>query len=188
MSGDVGEISLRDGCLLARHFTALKTGGDTGIPAGAFAANGIAKADLATDLVQYQDTTLTALQVKALFTTPIVVVTAPGAGKMIIVQEMFVTMVYGAATYSCNASGASLFYKSTAAGQAVGITLTQAFIQASSGSNYAHVRGGVTLITDVTANLDNQAVAIKAATSDPTTGDSPIKIRVYYRVVPCPLA
>lgn len=187
MSGDVGDISLRDGALRARHFTGLNTGGDTGIPASCFAANSIAKGDLATDLVQYQDTTLTAAQVKALFTTPIVVVTAPGSGKMIIVQEMYATMVYGTATYSTAAGGAALKYKATGAGQAVGAALTQAFLQASSGSNYAHVRGSATLITDVTANLDNQPVVIQAATSDPTTGDSPVKIRVYYRVVPCPL-
>ncbi len=187
MSGDVGEISLRDNCLQSRHFGGLNTGGDTGIPAAAYAANSVGKGQMALDTIQYADVTVLTAAVKTMFTTPVVLVAAPGAGLVILVQELWVTYVYGAATYACNAAGASLFYKAAATGQAVGITVTQAFIQLSSWTNFATVKCAATLVTDATANLANQAIAIKASTTDPTTGDGTLKFRTYYRVVPGPL-
>jgi hypothetical protein len=135
----------------------------------------------------WQDTTLTAAQVKACFTTPIVVVSAPGAGLMVLVEDVFATLVFNSAAYACNAAGALLKYKADASGQSCGTTLTQAFIQSASGSNFAYVRGAATLITDVTANLANQPVVLQASTSDPTTGDSLLKVRVYFRLVAAPL-
>lgn len=129
------------------------------------------------------DVALTAAQVKALNTTPIVLIAAPGAGAYIIVREVIASIVFNSAAYACNASGAALKYKSDASGASVGISLTQAFIQAASGTVAAHVRGSATaLAPDV-----NQPVVIQAVSTDPTTGDSVINLRVYYQVVPVAL-
>lgn len=154
----------------------------------ASASDNVLVGQMNENVVKYVDVTLSSANILALFTTPQVLIAAPGAGKMILVEDVFATMVYNSTTYACNAAGASLFYKSDASGQAVGATITQGFIQSASGTNFQYVRGGTSAVTDVTANLANQPVAIKASTSDPTTGNSVIKIRVYYRVVPAPLA
>lgn len=166
------------------------SGGDLAsatVAASNMVANTIDKGQLALATLQYVDVKIATAAIKTLFTTPVVLVPAQGAGLVVVVDSLWVTYVYGSATYACNASGASLFYKSDASGQAVGITVTQGFIQSASGTNFALIRGSSTLITDVTANLANVAVAIKAAVSDPTTGDGDMKFRVYYKVVPGPI-
>lgn len=129
----------------------------------------------------WADTTLTAAQVKLLNTTPIQLIAAPGAGLSVVPVKVMATMVYGTATYSCNASGASLFY-TDGSGAQPGLTLTQAFIQQTASSSL-FVNGAATAFVPTA----NAKIVIKAATSDPTTGDSPIKIRVYYHVVANPL-
>lgn len=179
-AGEIG-VSLRTGCVDAG---ALAAGA---VVAAALGANAVAQASLALEVDQVAQVNLTAAQVKALNTTPITLIAAPGATSMILVKEVLATMVYGTATYSCNAGGFDIKYKSDASGAACGAVLTQAFVQAGSGTNFAHVRGSATLITDVTANLANQPVVIQAHTSDPTTGDSIIKVKIYYRVVAVPL-
>lgn len=131
-------------------------------------------------------TTIATASVLTLNTVPVVLVAAPGSGMAIFVDDIVASYVYNTTTYACNASGASLFYKSDGSGQALGITLTQAFIQSSSGTNFSHVRGNSTAITDATAAMANQPVVIKAATSDPTTGNGAIKIFTRYRVLPVP--
>lgn len=190
-SGDIGTTSLKNNCvtsaeLAATTITASQIAANT-ITNAQLAANTVGINQLATAVMQTAQVNLTAAQVKALNTTPIQLVAAQGAGLVVFVNSVVVSMVYGTATYSCNASGASLFYGATAAGQACGVTVTQAFIQLSSGTNFAYIRGNATLMTDVTANLANAPVTIKAATSDPTTGDSLVKILVYYKVVTLPL-
>ena len=129
------------------------------------------------------DVTITAAQALASFTTPVVVIAAPGAGKAIIVESAVASLVYVSATYAWNAGGALLKYKADASGASSGITFLEAFLESSSGTNVQFVRGAATAHSpDI-----NQPLVFQSAAADPTTGDSPIKIRVYYRVVPVPL-
>lgn len=141
-------------------------------------ANSVQIGQLALNTIQFVDVTLTAAQILALNTTPITLVAAPGSGLVTLVDSVFARLVYNSTTYSCNASGAALKY-TDGSGAAVGISLTQAFIQSSSGTNYLHVRGGATALVPVA----NAVIVIQAASSDPTTGNSLINIRTYYRVV-----
>lgn len=133
------------------------------------------------------DTNITSAQMLTLNTVPVVLVPAAGAGLQIIVDQVFASLVYNSTTYAVNASGASLLYKSDGSGQNLGITLTQGFLQSASGTNFQFVRGGATAITDVTANLANQPVVLKAASADPTTGNSPMIVRTYFWIIPAPL-
>jgi len=134
----------------------------------------------------WSETTITAAQMLALNTTPITVVAAPPSGYLIYPTAVFASLNYNSTTYSCNASGASIFYKSDATGQNTGLTLTQAFIQSTS-SKSTLVRGSSTQVVDTTANLSGQPLALLAASSNPTTGDGVLKVLVFYNVLPVPL-
>lgn len=175
-SGDVGEVSLRDNCLQARHFgtnlaTTLQGGSGTGIP----------QTYLVDELLHYVDVSLTTAQILALNATPVSLVAAPGSGKAVLVSHVVASMTFLTAAYACNAAGATLFY-TDGSGVNTGVTLTQAFIQvAASGSLF--VKGAVTALIPTA----NAAIVIKAATSDPTTGAGSLKIRTYYYVVNIPL-
>lgn len=112
--------------------------------------------------------------------TPIQIIPAQGSGILALPYLMVATMVYGTATYACNASGAALKWGTAGAGTSCGLTLTQAFIQASSGTNTAFVYPSTTLGTPATTDY-NVPVTLIAASTDPTTGDSDLYVRVYWR-------
>lgn len=118
--------------------------------------------------------------------TPIQIVPAPGAGLLLVPTMMVATLVYGSATYSTNASGASLKYGTAGAGTAPGLALTQAFLQSSSGTNIAVVRASATQYLPSNSADVNAPLTLIAATSDPTTGDSDLYVRVYYEVITVP--
>lgn len=127
-------------------------------------------------------------QMLTLNTVPIQIVPAAGANTVIIPYLLMATIVYNSATYSCNASGATLIYGANAGGTSTGITISQAFIQSSSGnpaifSAYASSSAYLPVVsTDV-----NQPLTLQAASSNPTTGNSDMYVRVYYTVVGVPL-
>lgn len=135
----------------------------------------------------YRTVTITTAQMLALNGSPIQIVPAPGAGLLIVPTMMIATLVFNAAAYSTNAAGASLKYGTAGAGTSTGFTLSQAFLQSASGTNTQIVNQS-SAATYLPASTDlNVPLTLIAATSDPTTGDSAMNVRVYYRVIAVPL-
>ena len=130
----------------------------------------------------YKDITITSAQMLTLNTAPVTLLPAPPAGAVILVDQVYATMVFNSAAYSTNASGANILYTG-AAGAATGIVLTQAFLQTSSGTGSIFVRGSSTAVVPAVA----APIVLQAATSDPTTGDSVLNLRIYYWVAISPL-
>ncbi len=134
----------------------------------------------------YRTVKITAAQMLALNTTPIQIVPAPGAGKLLVPTMMIASLVFNSAAYAVNASGASLKYGVSGAGTSTGFTLSQAFLQSASGTNVQVVNQS-SAATYLPATTDyNVPLTLIAATSDPTTGDSLLYVRVYFRVVTVP--
>lgn len=176
-SGDVGNQAIKDGAIKNAEVAS-----DAAIVYSKLSlAASLLSADMEPALQHYTDVTLTSAQVKALNATPITLVAAPGLLKAILVDAVYSTLTYVSAAYSTNAAGATLFY-TDGSGTNTGITLTQAYLQ-SSATAQAYVRGAATSHSPTV----NAAIVIKASTTDPTTGDSPIKIRTYYHTVALPL-
>lgn len=126
---------------------------------------------------------ITAAQMLLLNGSPIQIVPAAGAGTLIIPYLMVGSLVYGTATYSVNASGASLKYGANGAGTSTGFTFSQAFLQSASGTNVQIVNQS-SAATYLPATTDyNVPLTLIAATSDPTTGDSDLYVRVYFRIL-----
>lgn len=124
--------------------------------------------------------TLTSAQVLLLNSTPITIVPAPGAGFTNLVLGIYSTLTFNTAAYATNAAGFTLRY--TDGSGAVTATLPQAYLQ-SGASSLQYVPAAVSALTPVA----NAPLVLFAGTANPTTGDSPLKVRVFYRTVPNPL-
>jgi hypothetical protein len=134
----------------------------------------------------YRTVKIPTASVLTLNTVPIQIVPAAGTGTVIIPTMMIASLVYGTATYACNAAGASLKYGVSGAGTSTGFTLSQAFIQSASGTNVQVVNQS-SAATYLPATTDaNVPLTLIASTSDPTTGDSDLYVRVYFRIVTLP--
>jgi hypothetical protein len=131
----------------------------------------------------YRTVIIPTASVLTLNSVPIQIVPAAGAGTLIVPRMMVASLVYNSATYACNAAGVSLKYGTAGAGTSTGFTLSQAFIQSSTGTNVQIVNQS-SAATYLPATTDfNVPLTLIASTSDPTTGDSALYVRVYFRII-----
>lgn len=120
---------------------------------------------------------LTAAQIKALFTTPIVLAPAPGAGRVVMVDEILAKIVFGTIAYT---GGNALEFRYTdGAGAKVSADIASTFINTAAGTVYASVKGVTTALTPV----PNAPVVVAVPVANPAAGDSLIKVVIRYRIV-----
>lgn len=119
---------------------------------------------------------LSSAVIKALFTTPIELIPAQGAGKTIIVDDIFLKNTYGTATYT--GANALEFRYTGASGAKVSADIANTFINLVA-SGYASVKGVVTALTPVA----NAPVVVAIPTANPAVGDGVITGFVRYHVV-----
>lgn len=135
-------------------------------------------AKCANDVIAYADKTLTAAQVKALNGTPIEVLAKPAAGAAVIPVGAIAFMDYGTVAYDGVAEGEDLTlrYKDGNGAQLLTFETTGFLDQGSDQIRYAFP-----VATNITPATE--AVVAHMAAGDIATGDSPIKIRFYYRLI-----
>lgn len=133
---------------------------------------------------KHVDVTVTAAQMLALFATPRTLVEAPGAGFALVFEGAVVFVDYNANAYAGIAAGEDLSVKYTAAaGLEVGALEATGFLdQASDQLRYIPPK----LVAGFTPVADSPLV-LHMLVGEITTGDSPVKLRVFYRVVPAVL-
>jgi hypothetical protein len=101
---------------------------------------------LSNATAQFASVAITAAQFKAMYTTPVQLVAAPGSGKLIVVQRMILDLTYVSATYAVGGSVAAQYDNTT--------------------------HGGGVLATNTEQNSDFYATASTAFTFNPSSGDS----------------
>jgi hypothetical protein len=124
---------------------------------------------------------ISAAAVKTLNATPVTLVQAPGAGYALIFEGAMAFLDYASAAYDGVAAGEDLSVKYTgAAGLEVGALECTGFIDQASDQIRFIPSKAVAGFTPVA----NAPLVLNMLVGEIATGDSPLKLRVYYRQVP----
>lgn len=134
-----------------------------------------------------QDTLISTAEVLALNATPIVVVTAPGAGKAVIFDGALIFYDFNSAAYAGIAAGEDLVFRYTGSGNdevSAHVETTGFLDQTNDETRYGIGVGvdGSALDHDLTDNED-EAIQLALLVGEIITGDSPLKVRVFFREV-----
>jgi hypothetical protein len=127
--------------------------------------------------VKVAERTLTAAELKALYTTPLALVAAPGATKCLAVVEVFAKYVF--TTTAFTGSNNLEFRYTSSNGAKATADINASFLLSASGTNYRSVKGIVTEQTPVV----NAPIVIDVPSADPAQGLGTMKVTVVYRVV-----
>lgn len=124
---------------------------------------------------------VSATDFKALYSAPKLLLSAPGANKLIIVDNMQLVMTFGSADYAAGGVVAAQ-YDSTVHGAGVAATNTEAAADffAAASTTFRFTRA--TTVAPFTTTV-NKGLYLSAATQDFTTGDSTFVALVQYHVI-----
>lgn len=163
--------------------TALYVGGQAEVAgvAGDIIAMHVMPAVIGNDTAIVQtDITVSAAEMKALNAVPKQLVAAPGAGKILILEDAQFFLDWGAAAYAGIAAGEDMAICYTnGAGVQVAVVETTGFLDAVADS-YRTVRP---LADAAKTPAVNAALVLAMLVGEIITGDSPLKLRIRYRSV-----
>lgn len=132
--------------------------------------------------MQASDKYITSTQVLALQTTGIDVVPAPGAGKYLMFLGATVFMDYNSAAYTGGGGKDIVFTYTDKSGAAVSHTIDDTVFAGQTADVIAHAYP-LNAAASTLAAAANAPIVISIASSNWTVGDSPLKVRTFYRVL-----
>lgn len=158
---------------------------DGSVSSRALAADAITADKLDDTVAGVAEVTLTAAQVLALNATPVTLVAAPGAGKALVFEGAQVSLDFESAAYAGVAAGEDLTFKYTdGAGTVLGALETTGFLdQASDQHAWVYPGSAVTTARAEVALTANAPIVAHLLVGEVITGDSPVRVRVHYKVV-----
>lgn len=124
---------------------------------------------------------LTTAQFKGMYATPVLLLPAAGANRLILVNKLSLAMTYGSAQYAAGGAVAAQ-YKNTANGAGVLATATiaAATINALAASTVLNAIGPASIVY---ADAVNQPLYLSNQTAAFTTGDSNFVVTVNYNII-----
>lgn len=137
-----------------------------------YVANG--ELSLEHELELYKDVTLTAAQLDTLAATPVSLIAAPGSGKLLLVSKVIGFLDFNSAAYAGSSEVLSIRY-TNGSGSLICAFSETTFLEASADAWEAPAMP--------VCNPVVNAAVVATANADFTTGDSPIYLRLYYRIV-----
>jgi hypothetical protein len=129
------------------------------------------------DIARTITVTVPTASVLTLNTTPYTLISAPGAGKITLIDEITCKLVFNSVAYT--GSNAIELRYTNGSGAKVTADLSSAFLNSASGTNYATVKSVVTQLTPVA----NAAIVVFVPTANPGAGNSDLVFSIKYRVV-----
>lgn len=129
---------------------------------------------------------ITAAQFNGMYAAPVLLVAAPGANKLIIVNSMQLVLTYGTAAFAGGGVVAAQ-YDATVHGAGVLATNSEAaadfFVTASTSYNFVS-ESGSTVGAMPFATTVNKGLYLSNATGAFTTGDSTLVAKIRYEIIP----
>lgn len=164
--------------------TSVTMSGDaTIIASGALtvANNAITSAKLALNVLQYATVAITAAEFNGMYAAPKLLVAAPGANKLIVLDHVDLLMTYVAANYAAGGT-AAVQYDSTANGAGViaSTTLANTTFQAAASTGFMFNTG---VVAQTFSTCVNKGLYLSNISGAFTTGDSTFVAHVWYKVV-----
>ena len=130
-------------------------------------------------VVRYAEVTVTAAEVLALNAAPKTLVAAPGAGRVLEFMGAILILDYNAAAYAAVAAGEDLAIRYTDGSGAICSTTleTTGLLDGTADA----LRTIKPIVTDLTP-VANSPLVLHLLSGEITTGDSPLRLKVSYRV------
>lgn len=162
--------------------TGVLTIGAGAITGSKIANNAVDYAQLALDVAASATVALTAAQIKALYDTPVQLIAAPGAGKLVVIDKIVWDIAYGTTQYTAGGAIAAQYGNSAhGVGDAASSSIAAATLNAVAANEV--LSASSTQIVSVKTNCINAAVYLSNATADFATGDSTATLYVYYKIL-----
>jgi hypothetical protein len=125
--------------------------------------------------------TLSSAQVLAMYTTPVLIIPAPGTHKFLCLHDVFVEYAYGGTPYA-NGSGFVLQY--TSVGSDAGLVFFNSNINPNgSASDFGGDPNYPFTNSDVVANYVNQGIYASTSINNYTAGNGTFRVTVFYTIV-----
>jgi hypothetical protein len=172
-SGERGDSPLSIATKLNAMFTEL------------YAADATEAANIAAGMgLKYADVTITSAQLLALFTTPISILAAPGAGFANVLEGLIAYKAAGTAYGGIDATEDMVVSYTNAAGLAVARVEATGFLdQATAQTRWADAYNAASGASSITP-VENAAMVMHMVVGNITTGNSDLKLRLIYRTIP----
>lgn len=124
---------------------------------------------------------ITAAQFNGMYATPKLLIAAPGANKLIVVDRMELVMTYGSANFASGGIVAAQ-YDSTVHGAGVLATNSEAAADFFAAASTTFVFNGGLVLAPFSTSV-NKGLYLSNATGAFTTGDSTFVAQVHYRII-----
>lgn len=165
--------------------TAVAMSGDVAIIASGattIQAGAVDSGKMADTMLHYAAVTISAAQFNGMYATPKVLVAAPGANKLLVLDKLQLLMTYGSAAYAAGGV-AAVQYDVTANGAGViaSSTLSAATFQATASTGWNFNAG---VVAETFSTCVNKSLALSNITGAFTTGDSAMVAHVWYKIIP----
>jgi len=167
------------GVATSREVTGDVTIGNTGVTA--IGTGKVLSAMMDDNLLHYASVAITASAFNGAYTTPVQLVAAPGANKLIVLDKVNLLMTYVGANYA-DGGVAAIQYKNTANGAGViaSTTLSAATFQAAASTGFMFNTG---VVPQTFSTCVNEGLFLSNVTGVFTTGDSTFIAKIWYKIV-----
>jgi hypothetical protein len=134
-----------------------------------------------TNLI-YTTVSITAAQFNGMYATPKLLVAAPGANKLLVLEQCQLLMTYGTAAFAAGGT-AAVQYDSTANGAGViaSTTLANTVFQPTASTGFTFNKG---VVAETFSTCVNKGLYLSNISGAFTTGDSTFVAHLWYRIVP----